>query len=152
MSTVDEHRVLADALALMRSAVATVAAADPDPADPYRGLYVGDDVAVALGAAAPTPGPTSASSAPASGSRSTAYSARCSASASRPRSTRDAARLFGYLHDDLPVRTRARASSPACWRAIRVADADVLVCFDARAACASGAVRLGATARWPTGP
>jgi len=44
---------LAAALDRMRDAVRTVALADHDPSDPYRGLYVSDESAMQLGSADP---------------------------------------------------------------------------------------------------
>ncbi|HKE79115.1 MAG TPA: ATP-binding protein [Solirubrobacteraceae bacterium] len=89
---------------LVLEAVAAVAATEPNPVDPFRGLYVSDDAALAL---AREPGPEHAGDRLAAAAellglddRDTALLALCAA----PELDARLGRLFGFLHDDLTRR------------------------------------------------
>jgi hypothetical protein len=130
-----------EVLERMRHAVRAVAAADPDPTDPYRGLYVSDEQALLLGTGAP------------SVELERRFDSVCDrlgldelarsvlAICVAPEAHSDCARILGYLHDDL---SRGSASPRLVARLIAgVAERDVLACFDERAVLrATGAIRI----------
>jgi ATPase family associated with various cellular activities (AAA) len=91
----------------IRVAVETVAAADPNPIDPFRGLYVSDDQALALASGAAPDALDArfdeAAAALGLGPLDTAVLAACAAPELSPRY----GRLYAYLHDDV---TRKLAS------------------------------------------
>ena len=127
----------------IRSAVETVAASDPNPTDPFRGLYISDDLALSLARTA------SADSLDARLKQATellgldlldaAVLALCSAPELSPRY----GRLYAYLHDDV---TRKLASPRLVARLLEgdgVSPADVLACFAAEAPLRrQGGIRL----------
>ena len=123
--------------ARIRSAVESVAATDPNPADPFRGLYISDELAVELareGPAARARRPDRARRAPA---RADATSRRrCWRSARRPSWARTTAGSTRYLHDDVTRKLASPRLSPGCSPARRLAPRDVLDCFDHDAAAA----------------
>jgi hypothetical protein len=135
---------LASSLERLREAVGTVAATDPDPADPYRGLYIGDELAVRLGAGGPTAGSDArferVCERLALDGVARAVLALCAA----PEVHGDAGRMFGYLHDDL---SRCAASPRLVARLHArsgLGEAVVMACFDERSVLRrSGALRLG---------
>jgi hypothetical protein len=105
---------------LVLEAVASVAATEPNPVDPFRGLYVSDDAALAL---AREPGPEHAGDRLAAAAellglddRDTALLALCAA----PELDARLGRLFGFLHDDL---TRRLASPRLAARLLGDGDA-----------------------------
>jgi hypothetical protein len=93
--------------ARIREAVDAVAATDPNPADPFRGLYISDDLARALAHATPIGELdgriAAAAQALALGKLDTEVLALCAAPELSPRY----GRLLAYLHDDV---TRKLAS------------------------------------------
>jgi hypothetical protein len=129
--------------ARIRSAVESVAATDPNPADPFRGLYISDELAVELAQAGPgaelddrirlASGQLGLSDIEA------AAMALCAAPELGPHY----GRLYAYLHDDV---TRKLASPRLIARLLGgsgVSSAQALDCFDhASPLRRTGAVRL----------
>ena len=119
--------------ARMRAAVEAAAATDPNPADPFRGLYISDEQALSLAARRPRPRtPTTRladAAAPARARR--ARHRRARRSAPRPSCDPRYGRLYAYLHDDVtrrlasprlvarPARRRRRRAAPTCSPASR---------------------------------
>jgi ATPase family associated with various cellular activities (AAA) len=139
----DREALRFDALdARIRAAVETVAGTDPNPIDPFRGLYISDDLAVAL-ARAGRDGLDARfdEAAAALGLREldTAVLALCAAPELSPRY----GRLFAYLHDDV---TRKLATPRLVARLLADDDVDaatVLECFRAdRPLRRHGAIKL----------
>jgi hypothetical protein len=133
-----------DALdARIRAAVETVAGTDPNPIDPFRGLYISDDLALALARAAGGDGLDDrfeeAAKACELSDLETAVLAVCAAPELSPRY----GRLFAYLHDDV---TRKLASPRLVARLLTDEEVDaraVLACFEAGTALRGhGALRL----------
>jgi hypothetical protein len=129
--------------ARIQAAVAAVAATDPNPTDPFRGLYISDDQASAL-AKGPTPTGVDASLADAAerlglDELETAALGICAA----PELDARYGRLFAYLHDDV---TRKLASPRLVARLLAdlgATVADVFACFDHTAPLRrSGAISL----------
>lgn len=127
----------------IHAAVRKVAAQDPDPADPFRGLYVSDDLAQQLIDGGPriTAGDRLDEAAARLGLSTLERDVLgvCAAPHLDPRY----ARLFAYLHDDV---TR-KLPSPRLVARLLAGDADesaaVLACFDAaRPLRARGALRI----------
>jgi hypothetical protein len=126
----------------IRAAVDAVAASDPNPTDPFRGLYISDEHALAL---AHTSGDAlddrlhDAAGALGLDALDAAVLALCAAPELSPRY----GRLFAYLHDDV---TRKLASPRLVARLLEgdgVGTADVLACFAETAPLRrSGALRL----------
>ena len=115
------------------AAVERVAASDPNPADPFRGLYISDERRAAAHAAATRLGRRRAArSASPTRSGSTCSTPRCSRSARRPSSTRATAACTRTC------RTTSRASSPSprlvgqLLEGEGVTAADVMARFDAQ--------------------
>jgi AAA+ superfamily predicted ATPase len=127
----------------MRATVAMVAAGDPDPANPYRGVFIGDNLALSLGSDRPELSFEErfdlVCERLALDDLDRAVLAVCSAPEVHP----DFGRMFGYLHDDL---ARCSASPRLAARLLAgdgVTDADVMRSFDdAAPLCRSGAVRV----------
>jgi SpoVK/Ycf46/Vps4 family AAA+-type ATPase len=116
--------------ALIRDAVAAVAATDPNPTDPFRGLYISDDQAVALSNGRVQTDVDAALAEAARrlglGELETVVLAMCAA----PELDARFGRLYAYLHDDV---TRKLASPRLAARLLagdEVTTADVLDCFD----------------------
>jgi len=115
---------------LVRAAVELVAAADPRPDDPFRGLYVSDELAVSLARDAAGADLDDRLNEAARrldlGPLDARVLAVCLAGELDPRY----GRLFGYLHDDL---TRRFASPRLVARLLATDSAnehDVLLCFE----------------------
>jgi ATPase family associated with various cellular activities (AAA)/Winged helix domain, variant len=115
--------------ARIRAAVEGVAATDPNPADPFRGLYISDAQALALAGETPEGGIDEriARAAERLGldELETAVLALCAAPELNPRY----GRLFAYLHDDV---TRKLASPRLIARLLDhegASEADVFHCF-----------------------
>src|SRR5256714_4128101 len=127
----------------IRGAVETVAASDPNPTDPFRGLYISDDLALSLARAASAEGLDArleqAGSLFGLDLLDASVLALCAAPELNPRY----GRLYAYLHDDV---TRKLASPRLVARLLEgegVGAADVLACFAADAPLRrSGALRL----------
>ena len=127
----------------IRSAVETVAASDPNPTDPFRGLYISDDLALSLARTASADGLDArlkqATELLGLDLLDAAVLALCSAPELSPRY----GRLYAYLHDDV---TRKLASPRLVARLLEgegVSPADVLACFAAEAPLRrQGGVRL----------
>ena len=127
----------------IRNAVEAVASTDPNPTDPFRGLYIPDDLALALAKASEPDGLddrlAGAASALALDALDAAVLALCAAPELSPRY----GRLFAYLHDDV---TRKLPSPRLVARLLEgdgVGSGDVLACFAEDAALRSqGAIRL----------
>ncbi len=114
----------------IRAAVEAVAATDPNPADPFRGLYVSDELAVSLAQAGAVTGSDARIKLVASllglGEVEGAVLALCAA----PELSPHYGRLFAYLQDDV---TRKLASPRLVARLLAdegVAAADVFAAFD----------------------
>jgi hypothetical protein len=129
--------------ARIRTAVEEMAGTDPNPSDPFRGLYVSDDMARAL-ASQPQLARVDAPLDEAArllelSPLETAVLALCAA----PELGANYGRLFGYLHDDV---TRKLASPRLTVRLLAqdgVSEQSVWKCFDARSALRrAGAVLL----------
>jgi ATPase family associated with various cellular activities (AAA) len=129
--------------ARIRAAVESVAETDPHPTDPFRGLYISDDLAVSLSQLGP-PGDVDARLAAAASllgldALETAVLALCAAPELGPHY----GRLYAYLHDDV---TRKLASPRLVARllaGVSASQSDVLACFDERAPLRRlGALRL----------
>jgi ATPase family associated with various cellular activities (AAA)/Winged helix domain, variant len=126
----------------IRAAVEKVASTDPNPIDPFRGLYISDDLAVTL-ARSRGDGLDARfdAAAAALGLRELESSvlALCAAPEPSPRY----GRLFAYLHDDV---TRKLASPRLVARLLAEGEVDaaaVLACFDSTAPLRrTGAIRL----------
>jgi hypothetical protein len=90
-----------DVEARLRAAVEAVAGTDPNPTDPFRGLYLSDDVALAIARSGPRLNPDERLSEVAArlglDDLDVAVLALCAATELSPRY----GRLFAYLHDDL---------------------------------------------------
>jgi AAA+ superfamily predicted ATPase len=127
----------------VRAAVADVAASDPHPSDPYRGLYLTDELALTLGAERPALDLEQRFDDACSRLELDALDRAALALCAAPEIQPDFGRMFGYLHDDL---TRREASPRLVARLLTgpgVSAADVLVCFDrAGRLTRTGAVRL----------
>jgi hypothetical protein len=129
--------------ARIRVAVESVAGTDPNPADPFRGLYISDDLALALSKS--TPDGDLDSRLDDAGARfgldvlERAVLGLCSA----PELSPHYGRLYAYLHDDV---TKKLATPRLVARLLAddgLAQADVLACFaNDRALRRYGAVRL----------
>ncbi len=127
----------------IRAAVETVAGTDPNPIDPFRGLYISDDLALALARAGGGDGLDDrfddAARACELSNLETAALALCAAPELSPRY----GRLFAYLHDDV---TRKLASPRLVARLLADDEVDaraVLSCFEAGTALRRhGALRL----------
>ena len=113
---------------IVRAAVETAVAGDPNPTDPLRGLYISDEQALALvDEDAPTADGQLAEAARALGlgPLDTAVLGLCAAPELDPRY----GRLYAYLHDDV---TRRLASPRLCGELLArdgVTPAQVLECF-----------------------
>lgn len=130
--------------ARVREAVEAVAATDPNPTDPFRGLYISDEGALGLARATEEPGPLDARLSLASerlglDALDTAVLALSAAPELSPRY----ARLYAYLHDDV---TRKLPSPGLIARLLsggEVGPMDVLARFGQEAALrATGAIKL----------
>jgi hypothetical protein len=127
----------------VREAVERVAASDPSPLDPFRGLYVSDEQALKLAREGDTAELDArlgeAGEKLGLNELERSVLAVCAAPELSPRY----GRLFAYLHDDV---TRKLASPRLVARLLTAqgaSEADVLACFDADAPLrARGAVRL----------
>ena len=129
--------------ARIRSAVESVAATDPNPADPFRGLYISDDLAVEL--ASEGPGAELDDRIALAGrlfglsELETAALALCAA----PELGSQYGRLYAYLHDDV---TRKLPTPRLVGRLLAdsgVSPAQALDCFDHAAPLRrTGAIRL----------
>src|SRR2546423_3504983 len=127
----------------IRGAVETVAASDPNPTDPFRGLYISDDLALTLARTASADGLDARLQQAAEllglDLLDAAVLALCTAPELSPRY----GRLYAYLHDDV---TRKLASPRLVARLLEgdgVAAGDVLACFAADAPLRRrGALRL----------
>jgi hypothetical protein len=129
--------------ARIRGAVEAVAATDPNPADPFRGLYISDDLALSLARDAAENALDvrlgDAVAALGLDLLDASVLALCAAPELSPRY----GRLYAYLHDDV---TRKLASPRLVARLLEgdgVGSADVLACFAEDAPLRrNGAIRL----------
>jgi hypothetical protein len=128
--------------ARIRAAVETVAGTDPNPTDPFRGLYISDALAVELARAGADDLDARFDAAAATlglGELETTVLALCAAPELSPRY----GRLFAYLHDDV---TRKLPSPRLVARLLadeRNGDLAILACFEADAPLRKyGALRL----------
>jgi AAA+ superfamily predicted ATPase len=127
----------------VRDAVAAVAAADENPDDPLRGLYISDEQALSLAAG---PGTTGAEGRLLTAAErlgldalDSAVLAVCAAPELHPRF----GRLYAYLQDDVTRRLASPRLAASLLAGEGVDRADVLACFGARAPLRRhGAVRL----------
>jgi hypothetical protein len=153
MTSQREHRAGALRFELLdarvRLAVESVAATDPKPADPFRGLYISDDLALALARATPDDDLDSRLEQAATllglDVLETAVLGLCAA----PELSPHYGRLFAYLHDDV---TRKLATPRLVARLVAddtLRPSEVLDCLGKdRALRRTGAIRL----LDPTGP
>jgi hypothetical protein len=116
--------------ARVRAAVEAVASTDPNPTDPFRGLYISDDLALSLAREGPSGDLDSrlaiATEALGLDELDAAVLALCAA----PELSPHYGRLYAYLHDDV---TRKLASPRLVARLLGsngVTAADVLDCFE----------------------
>jgi hypothetical protein len=127
----------------IRDAVETVAAADPNPTDPFRGLYISDDLALSLARSASSDGLDSRLEQAASLFGLDLLDASVLSLCAAPELNPRYGRLYAYLHDDV---TRKLASPRLVARLLEgegVGAADVLACFAAAAPLRRhGALRL----------
>lgn len=128
--------------ARIRAAVDSVASTDPNPADPFRGLYITDDKARSLACAVGESADerlTDVANRLELDPLETEVLALCAA----PELSPDYGRLYAYLHDDV---TRKLPSARLVERLLasdQVAAGDVLSCLDAsRALRRTGALRI----------
>jgi hypothetical protein len=143
MSTAPEQISFAALTALVRSSVEAVAATEPDPVDPFRGLYLSDDAAVRLareGDGDDLDARLDTAAALLGLSRlEGCVLALCAAPELHPRY----GRLYGYLHDDLTRRLPSPRLIARLLEGAGFAAADVLACFDRGGRLrASGALRI----------
>jgi hypothetical protein len=115
--------------ARIRTAVDSVAASDPNPADPFRGLYISDDLARSLARATPIDDLDARIAAAAELLGLDALASEVLALCAAPELSPRYARLLAYLHDDV---TRKLASPRLVARLLadesRPRDA-ILACF-----------------------
>ncbi len=115
---------------LVRAAVELVAAADPRPDDPFRGLYVSDELAVSLARDASGADLDDRLNAAAGRLQLGGLDARvlavCLAGELDPRY----GRLFGYLHDDLTRRFASPRLVARLLASVSASEHDVLLCFE----------------------
>ncbi|MBO9533580.1 MAG: ATP-binding protein [Solirubrobacteraceae bacterium] len=117
--------------ARIQAAVRGVAASDPDPTDPFRGLYISDDLALQLAAEPPGLDATAGGRLDEAAERLglTALERAALAVVAAPHLDPRYARLFAYLHDDV---TRKLPSPRLVARLIagdRAEVPNVLACF-----------------------
>jgi SpoVK/Ycf46/Vps4 family AAA+-type ATPase len=127
----------------VRDAVAAVAAADENPDDPLRGLYISDEQALSLAAGPGTTGTEgrllTAAERLGLDALDSAVLAVCAAPELHPRF----GRLYAYLQDDVTRRLASPRLAASLLAGEGVDRADVLACFGARAPLRRhGAVRL----------
>jgi ATPase family associated with various cellular activities (AAA) len=143
MSTAPEPISFAALAALVRSSVESVAATEPDPVDPFRGLYLSDQAAVRL---AGDDGEHDLDARLDSAAALLGLSrlegcvlALCAAPELHPRY----GRLYGYLHDDLTRRLPSPRLIARLLDGVGFTAPDVLACFDRCGRLrASGALRI----------
>jgi hypothetical protein len=133
-----------DVVAAIRHAVVLMSSADGEPADPFRGLYITDDEALALAHAAPD--------AAAFEQRLAGLGARVGLSALEtaalatcvaPELSPHYGRLYGYLHDDVTHRWATPRLAARLLGGGPDGELAVLRCFDRdRRLRTSGAVRV----------
>jgi hypothetical protein len=87
--------------ARVREAVESVAATDPNPTDPFRGLYVTDELAVAIARSGPSLDPDDRLAQAAACLGLDALDAAVLAVCAAPELNPAYGRLFAYLHDDV---------------------------------------------------
>ena len=143
LSTAPEPLSFAELTALVRASVEAVAATEPDPVDPFRGLYLSDQAAVRLArdhaeddldarleSAAALLGLSPLEA---------CVLALCAAPELHPRY----GRLYGYLHDDLTRRLPSPRLISRLLEGAGFAAPDVLACFDRGGRLrSSGALRV----------
>jgi ATPase family associated with various cellular activities (AAA) len=128
----------------IHATVRKVAAEDPDPTDPFRGLYISDDLALALAESGPRIGAGDRLAQVADLLGLTPLETRVLAVVAAPQLDPRYARLFAYLHDDV---TRKLPSARLTARLLGgdVPVAEILRCFGADGALRrSGALRIEA--------
>jgi hypothetical protein len=125
------------------AAVEDVAARDPNPTDPYRGLYVTDELALTLGSGVPPLGLEERFDAVCDSLKLDQLERAVLALCAAPEVQPDFARMFGYLHDDLARQSATPRLVARLLSGPGATAADVLVCFDRAARlAATGAVRV----------
>jgi hypothetical protein len=143
VSTAEREPLRLDRLdARVRAAVESVAQADPNPNDPFRGLYISDALAVEL-ARTGADGLDARFDAAADALGLTELETAVLALSAAPELSPRYGRLYAYLHDDV---TRKLPSPRLLARLLAdgdVAEADVLACFETTAPLRRhGALRL----------
>jgi len=135
--------LFAELEALVRGAVEGVAASDPSPLDPFRGLYVSDEQALRLASEQETEAVDARLDEAGERLRLDALERRVLTACAAPELSPRYGRLYAYLHDDV---TRKLASPRLVARLIGAdgtTEAGVLECFAGDAPLrASGALRL----------
>ena len=147
------HSITFDALdGRIRSAVEAVAATDPNPADPFRGLYISDELAVELSREGPGQDLDDRIALAARLLGLSDVEAAAMALCAAPELGPHYGRLFAYLHDDV---TRKLASPRLVARLLAdsgISAAQALDCFDHAAPLRrTGAVRLLETGKPASG-
>jgi len=131
--------LFAELEALVRGAVEGVAASDPSPLDPFRGLYVSDEQALRLASEQETEGVDARLDEAGERLRLDALERRVLTACAAPELSPRYGRLYAYLHDDV---TR-KLASPRLVARLLGDEAAVLECFAGDAPLrASGALRL----------
>jgi hypothetical protein len=128
-SPADAPPGLAGVAARVRAAVEAVAAADPNPTDPFRGLYVTDDLALAIARSEPSMDPEGRLQLAVARLGLDGVDAAVLAVCAAPELNPAYGRLYAYLHDDV---TRKLPSAGLVARLVSgdgVAPGDVLERF-----------------------
>jgi hypothetical protein len=126
--------------ARIRAAVDAVAATDPNPADPFRGLYISDELAIELAREGPSGELDDRIGLAARQLGLTEVEAAAMALCAAPELAPHYGRLYAYLHDDV---TRKLASPRLVARLLGVPGGQALDCFDHAAPLRrTGAVRM----------
>ena len=133
------------------AAVERVASSDPNPADPFRGLYISDDRALELSRGeSVSDADDRLAHVSAARSGSTCSTPPCWRSAPRPSSTRATAASTPTCRTTSRASSRARGSSGTCSSGDGVSAADVMMAFERTAPLrAQGAIRLQGDAQTP---
>jgi hypothetical protein len=127
----------------VRAAVQEVASRDPNPTDPFRGLYISDELALSLAGAEPSSTFDERLADACGRLRLDALEAAVLGLCAAPELSPRYGRLFAYLQDDVTRKLATPRLASELLQGPGVSAADVLRCFDAdRSLRRCGAVRL----------